>query len=190
MIVIGYLFWALALLIVAGGVVATVLAARLARPRLALLALVPVGGGLLAAAFGIRLLPDPQAYAVVLALGIAALGVLAGSPLTAIVLDLASRGTPVRRGAHGGILIRRERTGEEQEVLRGGTTIGLLERAAIVGAVAVGHPEVIAAIIAVKGLGRFSELDSPAARERFIIGTLASMLWAGACAALIIVTVA
>ncbi len=190
MTVIGYLFWVLALLIVAGAIVATVLANRLARPYLALLALVPVAGGLLAAAFGVRILPDPPAYAVALALGIAALAILAGSPLTVIVLDLASRGAPVRRGAGGGILIRRERTGEEQEVLRGGTTIGLLERASIVGAVAVGHPEVIAAIIAIKGLGRFSELDSPAARERFIIGTLASMLWAGACAALVLVTVA
>jgi len=190
MIVIGYLMWALALLVIAGAVAATVLAARLARPRLALLALVPVAGGLLAAAFGLRLLPDPSAYAVVLALGIAALGVLAGSPLTVIVLDLAARDTPVRRGAHGGILIRRERTGEEQEVLRGGTTIGYLERAAIVGAIALGHPEVIAALIAIKGLGRFSELDSSAARERFIIGTLASMIWASACAVLVVVTTA
>ena len=188
MIVIGYLCWVLAVLAVAGGIVATVLAARLGRPRLALLALIPVGGGLLTAAFGIRLLPEPHAYAVVLALGIAALGVLAGSPLTVFVLDLASRGTPVRRGAHGGILIRRERTGEEQEVLRGGTTIGLLERASIVGAIALGHPEVIAALIAIKGLGRFSELDSAAARERFIIGTLASMLWASACAVLVVIT--
>ncbi|QNO38880.1 hypothetical protein H4J02_08590 [Protaetiibacter sp. SSC-01] len=188
--VIGYLFWALSLLVIGGAVAATVLAARLGKPWLALFALAPVGLGLLGAAFGIRLLPEPSAFAVVLALGIATLAILAGSPLTTIVLDLASRGAPVRRGAHGGILIRRERTGEEQEVLRGGTTIGLLERAAIVGAIAVGHPEVIAALIAIKGLGRFNELDSSAARERFIIGTLASMLWAGACAVLITVTVA
>ncbi|RQP08947.1 MAG: hypothetical protein EAS51_13245 [Microbacteriaceae bacterium] len=190
MIVIGYLVWALALLVIGGAVAATVLASRLGRPRLALLALIPVGLGLIAAAFGIRLLPEAPAFAVVLAFGIAALGILAGSPLTTVVLDLASRGAPVRRGAHGGILIRRERTGEEQEVLRGGTTIGLLERTAIVGAIAVGHPEVIAALIAIKGLGRFNELDSSAARERFIIGTLASMVWAGACAVLIVVTTA
>jgi len=189
-IVIGYLFWALSLLVIGGAVAATVLAGRLGKPRLALFALVPVGLGLLAAVFGIHLLPEHPAYPAVLALGIAALGVLAGSPLTTVVLDLASRGAPVRRGAHGGILIRRERTGEEQEVLRGGTTIGLLERTAIIGSIAVGHPEVIAALIAIKGLGRFNELDSSAARERFIIGTLASMVWAGACAALITVTVA
>jgi hypothetical protein len=30
-------------------------------------------------------------------------------------------------------------------------------------------------------LGRFSELRAPAAAERFILGTLASALWAVAC---------
>ncbi|MCS0499358.1 hypothetical protein [Protaetiibacter mangrovi] len=189
MIVIDYLCWVLALLVIAGGIVATVFAIRLARPRLALLALIPIGLGLLLAVFGVRLLPDPPAFAVVLALGVAGLGVLAGSPLTVYVLDLASR-EPVRRGVNGGILIHRERTGEEQEVLRGGATVGHLERAAIVGSIALGHPEVILAIIAIKGLGRFSELDSASARERFIIGTLASMLWAGACAVLAVLTVA
>jgi hypothetical protein len=33
----------------------------------------------------------------------------------------------------------------------------------------------------VKGLGRYAELKAPAAAERFIIGTLASLLWAAAC---------
>ena len=36
--------------------------------------------------------------------------------------------------------------------------------------------------MAVKGLGRWSDLrDNPAVTERFIIGTLASLTWAGAC---------
>jgi hypothetical protein len=42
----------------------------------------------------------------------------------------------------------------------------------------------IAYIVAVKGLGRFAELkETPVAAERFIIGTLASMLWAAGIAA-------
>lgn len=188
MTVISYVMWALALLVVAGGVAAAVLATRMQRASLALLCLIPIGGGLLLAAFGVDLLPAARPFAVVLALGIAAIGVLAGNPLTTYVLDLATRNT-VRRGAHGGILIRREGTGEEREVLRGGTTIGYLERVAIVGAIAVGHPEVIAALIAIKGLGRFSELESAAARERFIIGTLASMIWASGCALLVVAVV-
>jgi hypothetical protein len=71
-------------------------------------------------------------------------------------------------------------------VLRGGTWIGYLERLAVIGAIAVGHFEIIAAVIAIKGLGRFSELDAPEARERFIIGTLVSMTWAALCGALIV----
>lgn len=186
MIVIQYLFWSLAVLAVAGAIAAIAVAIRTRRPQLALLALIPVGAGLLAAALQLQLLPQPRLFGVILALGFAVIGVLGGSPLTGYVLDLASR-EPIRRGAHGGILIRREKTGEEDEVLRGGATIGFLERAALIGGVTVGYPEVAAAIIAIKGLGRFSELDSAAARERFIIGTLASLIWAGACAALVMV---
>ncbi|SKB01890.1 hypothetical protein SAMN06295879_3378 [Agreia bicolorata] len=68
------------------------------------------------------------------------------------------------------------------EVLRGGTTIGVLERLAIAGAVIAGFPEAIAVVIAIKGVGRFSELAASEAKERFIIGTLASFVWACACA--------
>ena len=39
--------------------------------------------------------------------------------------------------------------------------------------------------MAIKGLGRFAELKAtPVAAERFIIGTLTSMLWAAGVAAL------
>lgn len=187
MIIITAVLWVLSVLVVAGAVTASVLAIRMRKPRLALLATAPVVVGLLASAFRLDLLPEPHAYGVVLALGFTAIGVVGGNPLTSHVLDLATRST-VRRGAHGGILIRREGSNEDREVLRGGTTIGYLERFAIIGGIAVGHPEVVAAIIAVKGLGRFSELDSAAARERFIIGTLSSMIWAVACAVLVVVT--
>lgn len=68
------------------------------------------------------------------------------------------------------------------EVLRGGTTIGILERIAIAGAIVAGFPEAVAVVIAIKGVGRFSELAASEAKERFIIGTLASFVWASACA--------
>jgi hypothetical protein len=48
-----------------------------------------------------------------------------------------------------------------------------------------GFPEALAVIVAIKGIGRFSELASAEARERFIIGTLASLLWACAAGALV-----
>jgi len=107
----------------------------------------------------------------VLALATAVLG---GGPAAAHVLALASNGN-IKDGDNGGIL----RDGEE--VLRGGTTIGLLERLAVAGTLLAGFPEGIAVIVAVKGVGRFSELADSATRERFIIGSLVSFIWA--CAA-------
>lgn len=69
-------------------------------------------------------------------------------------------------------------------VLRGGAWIGGLERLAIAGALLLGNPAAIALVVAVKGLGRYPELkENPEASERFVIGTLASMLWAAAAGA-------
>ena len=64
-------------------------------------------------------------------------------------------------------------------ILRGGLVIGFLERLAVATAVLADEPVAIAYVVAIKGLGRYAELkETPAAAERFIIGTLASMLWA------------
>jgi hypothetical protein len=63
--------------------------------------------------------------------------------------------------------------------LRGGTWIGLLERLATTGALLYGEPTAVALVVAVKGLGRYPELrEHPAASERFVVGTLASLTWA------------
>lgn len=70
-------------------------------------------------------------------------------------------------------------------ILRGGAIIGVLERLAVCLAVLAGEPVAIAYVIAIKGLGRFAELkETPVAAERFIIGTLTSLLWAAGVAAL------
>lgn len=70
-------------------------------------------------------------------------------------------------------------------ILRGGAIIGILERFAVCMAVLAGQPVAIAYVVAIKGLGRFAELKAtPVAAERFIIGTLTSMLWAAGVAAL------
>jgi hypothetical protein len=122
-------------------------------------------------------------------LGIAVLGtavaILGGNPITRRVLELASHGR-VQEGDNGGILLRAPAVAgaiaSEQdvvrEVMRGGTTIGYLERAAVALGIIVGFPEAIAVIVALKGIGRFSELATAETRERFIIGTLASLVWA------------
>lgn len=67
------------------------------------------------------------------------------------------------------------RVAESRPLLRGGLWVGILERIAITGSIMAGHPEMIAIVVAIKGLGRYPELQqSGGASERFIVGTLAS----------------
>lgn len=120
------------------------------------------------------------------AIGFATLGVLAGSPVVGLVLRFAQGG--VELGDHGGIVVDDADGATKttrKEILRGGATIGFLERLALIGAIVAGQAAAIAIIVAIKGLGRFSELDDSRARERFIIGTLTSLIWASASAAAI-----
>jgi hypothetical protein len=112
------------------------------------------------------------------------LAVLGGSPVTRRILTIATHGR-VTEGDNGGILLQADAAGEPdapegeiREVLRGGATIGYLERLSVVLAIVAGFPEAIAVVVALKGIGRFSELAAAETRERFIIGTLASLLWA------------
>lgn len=83
-------------------------------------------------------------------------------------------------------------------LLPGGSWIGALERLAIFVSLVSGLPEGVAVVLAVKALGRYPELkvdqlsrvegnvDRSAVGERFIIGTLVSVLWAAACAYLVL----
>ncbi len=129
----------------------------------------------------------PGIAAMIIALLGTALATVGGDPVTRRVLDIATHGT-VPEGPRGGILIAGSAQtpgGEEQEILRGGTTIGYLERLGTAVSIIAGFPEAIAVVVAIKGIGRFSELATSAARERFIIGTLASLLWASAVGGLV-----
>ena len=98
--------------------------------------------------------------------------VAAGGPVVTATLRLADRG---RRppGVPGPA---------DPQVLAGGAWIGGLERLAVAASLVAGWPEGVALALAVKGLGRYPELRAPAAAERFIIGTFASVLWAAGCA--------
>jgi hypothetical protein len=104
----------------------------------------------------------------------ALLGVLAavagGGPVATAVLRAAD---PAAVGVTGGP--------QDPSILRGGAWIGVLERAAVAVTLLVGSGEGLVVVLAAKGLGRYAELRSPAAAERFILGTLASALWAAAC---------
>lgn len=101
---------------------------------------------------------------VVLCLVVAAAGGLLVVPL---VLRWAD---PQRQGA---------RSEDAESSLRGGLWIGLLERLALAGSIAAGFEIGVASVVAIKGLGRYPELrEHPAASERFVVGTLASFVWA------------
>lgn len=61
--------------------------------------------------------------------------------------------------------------------LRGGRWIGRIERFAATLAFLAGYPAAIAIIVAIKGLGRYPEIrKSPRASEKFVIGTLTSLV--------------
>jgi hypothetical protein len=109
-----------------------------------------------------------------LAEGAAVAAVLAaiagGGPMATAVLAAAD---PRAVGVVGGP--------QDPDILRGGAWIGVLERATVAVSLLAGSVEGLVVLVAVKGLGRFSELRAPAAAERFILGTLASALWAAAC---------
>lgn len=172
--------------------VLALLATATERPVLVLPAIVVVGIGAYALLLGFEPTP-PGALGPLIALGLALIGIVAGGPLATLVLAAATRGG-APDGDHGGIIVPvAAATGSTartkpstREVLRGGLTIGYLERVIVVAAVLVGRWELLAGLIAIKGLGRFRDLDAGAATERFIIGTLVSLTWAGLCGALIV----
>jgi hypothetical protein len=104
--------------------------------------------------------------------------VTGGGPVATAVLRAAD---PTSAGVQGGP--------GDPDVLRGGAWIGVLERAAVAGSLLADWPEGLAVVLAVKGLGRYNELrTTPAASERFILGTLASALWAAACVGVAVLT--
>ncbi|MBY4130431.1 hypothetical protein HQO83_18710 [Rhodococcus fascians] len=149
----------------------------------ALVAVIPAGTGarqwlptaaasaLLAAAAVLAIVAGPalgfgHAVGVVLSVVAAALG---GTATVPTVFTIARR----RRGSTGD---------DPVEPLRGGLTIGVLERVAVAVSILAGWPEGIAIVLAVKGLARYPELRESHASEQFIIGTFASVLWALAAA--------
>jgi len=150
-----------------------------------------IAGGLVA--FGLLVVAIapvniPVLVGLMLALLAFAVAVLGGNPVTRRVLQVATGGR-VRETEDGGILVSVADGGDGEPdvrtLMRGGTVIGYLERVAVVISIIAGYPEAIAVVVAIKGIGRFSELATTEARERFIIGTLASLLWAAVVGGLV-----
>lgn len=153
--------------------------------RRARLVLVPVILLLLGAAAVAGLASPDGAGAPAYAAAVLAAAV-GGGPVTAAILRASfRRGHP---GQGSDAVAADDGPDAAGQVLRGGTWIGLLERTAISATLLAGWPEGVAVVLAIKGLGRYPELRQEAseeragAAERFIVGTLASVLWASAAA--------
>lgn len=125
----------------------------------------------------------PELAVIVLDLLLASLG---GWPVSSLVLRLSRSPRRVRpaprRPGEVPVLEAPARPAKDwstPELLRGGLWIGLLERIAVTACVLAAHPEMIAVVVALKGLGRYPELRAhEGASERFLVGTFASLLWA------------
>jgi hypothetical protein len=204
--VVLYLYWVLLLLITMASLIPAVLAFRLGKQPFVIASAGALGAALLLAAVPVN--ETPVAFSVVIALAGLVLAVIGGGPAAVLALNLATKDS-VPSGSHGGILVGTDDSATTadagapgaadtvdtvdapakpsgvHEVLRGGLTIGILERLAVAGAILAGFPEALAVVVAIKGVGRFTELASSEARERFIIGTFASLIWACACVILV-----
>lgn len=93
----------------------------------------------------------------------------AGNKFCRIVFVLAT----VRVGAGNGA-----QTAQEAHTLKAGRYIGLFERLLVGIGIVVQHWEMIVAVIALKTVARYPELDKQITAEYFLVGSLASLLWA------------
>ncbi|MCT1639693.1 hypothetical protein [Dietzia cinnamea] len=130
--------------------------------------------------------PDWIPIAIVVTASLLASAAL-GSPIASLVLRSAQVPEPPTVEVTGDerrpVMRRRDDPAPQvREVLRGGMWIGILERLGLTAAILAGRFELAAVVVAIKALGRYPEIrENPAVSERFIIGTLASLLVAGAC---------
>lgn len=69
--------------------------------------------------------------------------------------------------------------------LRAGRVIGILERVLIFVGLMASSWEILAGVVALKTVARYSDLDKQDKAEYFLVGSLASILWAVAMTALI-----
>jgi len=158
------------------------------RTPMVLVLLLGLAGALVASLLVVADWPALRPWAMVACVVLAALG---GGPVTAEVLarvrasaDADARAELVEEYASPELadLAAEALAGPAKVVpahLRGGKWIGVLERLGVAASLVCGWPEGIAIVLAVKGLGRYPELQQ-GSTERFIIGTFASVLFAAA----------
>lgn len=67
---------------------------------------------------------------------------------------------------------------EKARLLAAGRAIGILERSLVLIGIVSARWEVVAGVVALKTVARYKELDQQFNAEYFLIGSLASLLWA------------
>ncbi len=90
----------------------------------------------------------------------------AGNRFCGLVFSLAS------------VRIRDQEDSQEEQTLKAGRYIGLFERLLVSIGIVLQQWELIIAVIALKTVARYQELDKQITAEYFLVGSLASLLWA------------
>lgn len=152
------------------------------RTRAALLALIAVGGSFLIspgiAQTASQRFFTPQRVPIVLIAGGLLIAVVGGSGVVELTLGRI-KGLPRSSEEAEATTRNGESSKGRGGAPAGGMVIGVLERTFTYTGVLLGHPEVIALIVAVKSVARFPEFTSLTGRrfaEYFLIGTLLSLL--------------
>jgi hypothetical protein len=89
---------------------------------------------------------------------------IGGNEVCRLVLNISATKTPPEQG--------------EAISLRAGRVIGALERLLILIGLVARSWEILAAVVALKTVARYSKLDDQNNAEYFLIGSLTSILWA------------
>jgi hypothetical protein len=97
---------------------------------------------------------------------------IGGNEACKLVLKVSATKTPPEQG--------------EKISLKAGRTIGILERLLIFLGLVASSWEILAAVIALKTVARYAKLDDQNNAEYFLIGSLASILWAAAMTGVIV----
>jgi hypothetical protein len=116
--------------------------------------------------------PFSKTVTIALVILSAATAVVGGAPVATAVLRLADATWPTSAQgfAHAG-------------VLPAGEWLGPLERVVTFACLSLSWPEGVAAVLVLKSWGRLDVIKtSPEAGQRFMIGTMTSVLWAAALA--------
>ena len=138
------------------------------------------------AAMGLAWRIDAAWLQVLVVAGMTAAGTAHGASVVHVVFRLADPPSLAARLDSPGSQPRsKPDLAPPQGTMRGGSMIGVLERASSILAIAVAEPTILAAIVAIKAVGRFGELSGDGLgaaarmRERFLVGSLASLTVAG-----------